>query len=1088
MKLSSAILPVRYISIAVTVFFVSCQSSDQKRLFKDVAGESGIAFANDLEYTEEFNPYTYRSFFNGGGVALGDINNDGLLDVFFTGNLVDNKLYLNKGDWQFEEITKAAGVSCPNVWSSGASFADVNGDGLLDLYVCKSGKPGGSNRYNELFINNGDLTFTEKSKEYGLDIVGLSTHAAFFDYDKDGDLDCYVLTNSLKSIGGFDLIKDQREIPDETGGGNKFFRNDDGRFVDITLESGIYASSIGFGLGITLSDFNKDGWTDLFISNDFFERDYLYINQEGEYFKESLESYFNSISMGSMGADAADLNNDAEPDLFVTEMLPSNVARKRTKAVYENWDKYQLNVRQGYFHQYPRNVLQQKINDSLFVEVGRYSNVSATDWSWGALMFDANNDGLRDIFVANGIYKDLLDRDYLTFTANDQQIRNQLKKKGNVIKDLIDVMPSQAVPNQMFKNQGDFVFDNVSEEWGLGMPTFSNGSAYGDLDNDGDLDLVINNVNMPALVYRNNSDTTTQRSVRIRFEGEESNLFGIGATVEVYHGGITWSAENFPFKGFQSTVEPLVHIGLGNINKVDSVLINWESGKSEVIKDVQTNEVLLVKEIEASRISASDKYRQDYLQLSSIQLDYTHIENDHNDFDRDRLLPHMLHNEGPGMASGDLDGDGLKEIVIGGAKGQAAQLFQFSDDTFRSIEVEVFDQDKLSEDSDIALFDCDNDGDLDIYIASGGRAFSKSSSALNDRLYLNQGNFHFTKAELSFGDFFSTSSVSVFDYDQDGDLDLIATERFHPFRYGDKVRAYLMHNNGDGVFTDVTKEVAPGFLNLNMITDSQTGDIDGDGDDDIVIASDWDNIKVFINEAGIFTEQTEKLNLSYTKGWWHTISLLDIDKDGDLDIVAGNHGLNSFFRDSTRLYVNDFDGNGTYDYIFCDKINGKYFPVADKNDLIGQLPILKKKLLYYKDYASMTIEDIFDAAVLESSLVLEADMKASMVFVNEGEKFEARELPGMLQYGPVYALGAADLDQDGFDELVVGGNQFLVKPQFGRYDALPLCVLDGAESNQKVYSSNVISQVRDILIETYNDKQLIIVANNDSKVEVYEKK
>ncbi|HCX21849.1 MAG TPA: hypothetical protein DHN29_08030, partial [Cytophagales bacterium] len=496
-------LPVRYISIAVTVFFVSCQSSDQKRLFKDVAGESGIAFANDLEYTEEFNPYTYRSFFNGGGVALGDINNDGLLDVFFTGNLVDNKLYLNKGDWQFEEITKAAGVSCPNVWSSGASFADVNGDGLLDLYVCKSGKPGGSNRYNELFINNGDLTFTEKSKEYGLDIVGLSTHAAFFDYDKDGDLDCYVLTNSLKSIGGFDLIKDQREIPDETGGGNKFFRNDDGRFVDITLESGIYASSIGFGLGITLSDFNKDGWTDLFISNDFFERDYLYINQEGEYFKESLESYFNSISMGSMGADAADLNNDAEPDLFVTEMLPSNVARKRTKAVYENWDKYQLNVRQGYFHQYPRNVLQQKINDSLFVEVGRYSNVSATDWSWGALMFDANNDGLRDIFVANGIYKDLLDRDYLTFTANDQQIRNQLKKKGNVIKDLIDVMPSQAVPNQMFKNQGDFVFDNVSEEWGLGMPTFSNGSAYGDLDNDGDLDLVINNVNMPALVYRN---------------------------------------------------------------------------------------------------------------------------------------------------------------------------------------------------------------------------------------------------------------------------------------------------------------------------------------------------------------------------------------------------------------------------------------------------------------------------------------------------------------------------------------------------------------------------------------------------------
>ncbi|MEQ9303341.1 MAG: CRTAC1 family protein, partial [Marinoscillum sp.] len=729
------------IYIFVTILLFSCTKSDLPH-FEEVSKQASVNFENTLAYTEEFNPYTYRNFFNGAGVALGDINNDGLLDIFFTGNIVDNKLFLNKGNWEFEDITKKAGVACPDVWSSGATFADINGDGLLDLYVCKSGKPEGANRHNELFINNGDLTFKERSREYGLDVTGLSTHAAFFDYDKDGDLDCYVLTNSIRSIGGFDLIEGQREKPDEDGGGNKLYRNENGKFVDVTLQSGIYSSKIGFGLGITLSDFNKDGWTDIFISNDFFERDYLYLNQHGTGFKESLETYFKSIAMGSMGADAADLDNDQDPDLFVTEMLPSSVERRRTKAVFESWDKYQLNVNNGYFHQFPRNVLQHNVGDSLFVEVGRFSGVSATDWSWGALIFDADNDGFKDLFVSNGIYKDLLDRDYLTYMANDQKVRQLLEQKGAAIKELIDIMPSQAITNQLFRNKGDFEFENVSEQWGITQTSFSNGSAYGDLDNDGDLDLVVSNVNMPSFVFKNNTDTTKNRSVQVRLRGVEKNRYGVGAKVVAFSGDQTFMIENFPFRGFQSSVDPLVHIGVGTTKKLDSIVVTWARGGMSKETNVPTNNIIEFTEPASGRGLVSTFNSKPHLKRASITSDFVHVENGFNDFDRDRLLPHMLHNEGPKMALGDINGDGVNEIFVGGAKGQSGQLLTLKGGKLIPMSDDFLDEDKISEDSQALFFDCDGDGDQDLYVASGGRAFSKSSGALRDRLYINdEGNF-----------------------------------------------------------------------------------------------------------------------------------------------------------------------------------------------------------------------------------------------------------------------------------------------------------------------------------------------------------
>ncbi len=1080
----------RYIAICLVLMLAACSPSEEKKatttpLFELLPVETtGIDFINQLAFDENFNVYTYRNYYNGGGVAIGDINNDGLVDIYFTSNLGDNKLYLNEGDFKFRDITNEAGVAGTKGWSTGVTMADVNGDGLLDIYVCNSGDLAGDNKQNELFINQGNSTFKEEASAYGLDDLGYSTHASFFDFDKDGDLDVYLLNNSYQAIGSFNLEKSERSKRDVLGG-DKLLKNNDGIFTDVSEEAGIYGSIIGFGLGVTIGDVNKDGWDDIFVSNDFFERDYLYINNQDGTFSEILTTAMQSISGASMGADLADINNDSYPDLFVTEMLPDQYSRLKTVTTFENWDKYRYNVKNGYHHQFTRNMLQLNNRDNTFSEIGRFAGVEASDWSWGALIFDMDNDGFKDIFVSNGIFQDLTNQDYLNYVSNEEVIKSILVNNKVNYKKLIDIIPSNAVSNKAFLNDGKYNFHDAAKELGLDSLSFSNGAAYADLDNDGDLDLVVNNVNMPAFVYRNNLNSNN-RFIRLVLVGEGKNTFAYGAQITAFTGDKQYYVEQQPARGFQSSVDHRPLIGMPAGGPVD-IQVRWPSGKITYQKDIKTNQTLTLKEVDAGSTTLIVGEKADVIFTKKAETDMVHVENDFVDFYRDRLIYHMNSTEGPKMAVGDINGDGIVDFYLGGAKGSAGQLFVSSGSKFLKKETDVFEKHKESEDLGAVFFDADNDNDLDLYVCSGGSEFSQTSSALKDRLYINQGDGTFVDSEQTLPitkKYISTSVVIPLDYDGDGDLDLFVGERMNPFQYGMPGSGYILNNDGTGKFKDVTSTVAPALSNIGMITTAQAADLNGDGVADLVITGEYMGIQILINKNGKFTIQND--NLSQLKGWWHSLHLVDLNNDGHTDIVAGNHGLNSRFKASSdqpiKLFIGDFDNNGTLDPILTKtNANGKAYPYALRHNLAEQLKFVMKRFPSYESFKEASIEDILSPEQIKAATILEVNTLATMAFINDGKgHFSMRILPFKSQLSPIYAITSGDFNRDGFTDLLMGGNLYAAKPEVGRYDASFGAYLENKGDGTFLESQDnkgfqVHGEIRDIFVD---EKSVYVVRNN----------
>jgi hypothetical protein len=1081
-------------------FISSCYNNFQeKRRFTKLYSEhTGIDFSNDLTFNRDFNIYTYRNFYNGGGVGLGDFNNDGLLDVYLTANMKPNRLFLNKGDLRFEDITERAGVCGKKAWSTGVAVADVNGDGFQDIYVCNSGDIKGDNKENELFINNGDLTFTDRAAEYGLNDSGYTTHAVFFDFDNDGDLDVYILNNSYQAIGSFNLRKNERPKRDKLGG-DKLLRNDEGKFVDVSEQAGIYGSVIGFGLGVTVGDINKDGWMDIYVSNDFFERDYLYINKKDGSFQEVLTKSMKSISGASMGADMADINNDTYPDIFVTDMLPFENDRIKTVTTFEDWNRYQYNLRNDYFHQFTRNTLQLNNGNGTFSEIGRLAGVDATDWSWGALMFDMDNDGKKDIFIANGIYKDLTNQDFLQFAGSEEFVKSVVTKNGLDYHKLVDIIPSHKIPNFAFHNEGNFSFRNKANEWGLGEPSFSNGAAYGDFDNDGDLDLIVNCVNSDALFYRNDSRQIDSANSYLKFnlKGSKLNSNSIGASITIVTDKETLFIEQMPIRGFESTVDNRPNIGLGKYKSVKRIEVKWPYGGITSLSNVKVNQTINLSEPRDSINSKSSISVIDppLFSVSEKTIDFVHHENEYSEFDRNRLIYHMKSSQGPCLCKGDVNNDGLEDFFIGGAKDEKGALFIQTKNGFKNANTFIDDLDGQSEDTDCIFFDADKDNDLDLYVASGGSEFSSKSIQYSDRLYFNNGSGGFSRSNqlLPTMKFENSSTVTFGDFDNDGDQDLFVGVFADPDKYGLPSNGYLLQNDGKGFFKDVTGLFAKELYGIGMITDALWTDINNDGSLDLIVVGEWMEIRIFINEAKRLTDRTKEWGLSNSNGWWNRVKANDYDNDGDIDFIVGNHGLNSRFKaTSTRpitMWVNDFDKNGSYEQIICSYFGDKQYPFVLKHDLISQIPSVKKKYLKYEDYKSQQVSDIFTKEQLTGSFKLNAFSLETVVLENTNGKLIIKELPIEAQFTDIFGIEISDFDKDGNKDILLAGNFYSSKPEVGRYDASYGTFLkgDGKGKFKAVPNKDcglmIDGEVRDIRrIKVGNDNLILVARNNDTPI------
>jgi hypothetical protein len=1010
---------------------------------------TGVRFENRLADTRELNVFTYRNYYNGGGVALADLTGDGLPEVMLTSNQGGNRLYANESNFRFRDVTAEAGLTGKRAWATGVTFADVNGDGRLDIYVCYAGNVAGPARANALYINqgldaHGVPTFTEQAAAYGIADQGYSTHAAFFDYDRDGLLDLYLVNNAPRSVVSLGR-QNTRHVRDSLGG-DKLYRNVGGRFVDVSEQAGIFGSEIGFGLGVAVSDLNRDGWPDVYVSNDFFERDYLYINNRDGTFAEVLDREMPVISYASMGLDAADVNNDGWPDVYVTDMLPDDDYRLKTTSSFEDWATYQANVKNGYHHQVTRNMLHLNNGNGTFSDIGQLAGVARTDWSWSALIADYDLDGQKDIYVTNGIARDVTSQDYIAFLAKDETMRAATRGKRVDFLGLVKAMASTPLPNYAFRNRGDLTFSNESAEWGLDAPGFSNGAAYGDLDGDGALDLVVNNVNQEAFIYRNNARALQRnRYLQVGLEGDGPNRFGIGAKVTLRRGAQLFFQELMPSRGFQSSVDYLLTFGLGQIDTLQSVTVEWPDGRVSVLEDVATNQRLTLRQSESRAPSPEPPKSVTPLFTDvthEITLPFVHVENDFVDFDRERLIPKLVSTEGPLMAVADVNGDGLDDVFLGGAKEQPGRLLlQQRDDRFVPSSGQVFEQDRVSEDLGAVFFDADGDRHPDLYVVSGGSEFSNLSPALQDRLYLNDGRGRFRKASGHLpSEIASGSRATAADFDGDGDIDLFVGGRVVPWRYGVDPPSMLLQNDGRGRFADVTAQLAPDLTHVGMVTDALWRDVDGDGRLDLVVVGEWMPITIFRNMGAGKLERLNTPGLEQSHGWWNRIVAGDFTGDGRVDFVVGNLGENTRLHateaEPVTMYVKDFDRNGVAEQILSNYTGGVSRPLAMRDELLGALPYLKTRYLSYKDYARQNVADIFSPAELADAVLKQAYTFATALARNNGDgSFTLVPLPLEAQIAPVYGMLAADFDRDGRLDLLLAGNFDGVKPEIGRMSA-----------------------------------------------------
>jgi hypothetical protein len=1086
----------------LSLFIISCGNSDKK--FRQVpSSQSGISFRNTLTETVDFNIFNYMYFYNGGGVATGDLNGDQLPDIYFTSNQEQNKLYINNGNLKFTDATDQAGVAGFKGWATGVTMADVNSDGKLDIYVGYLGDYLIYRGRNQLFINegndaNGIPKFTDRAIEFGLDLVGFSTQAAFFDYDRDGDLDMFMLNHSLHEQGTFG--RSTLRYSAHPLAGDKLLRNDNGRFVEVTNGSGIYSSVIGYGLGVVISDVNLDGWPDIYVGNDFHENDYLYINQGDGTFRETLESNMRHTSRYTMGVDFADINNDAFPDLISMDMLPADPKILKASQAEDPYDVYNFKTSYGFNHQFARNCLQINNQDGTFSEIALLAGVAATDWSWSALFSDFDLDGNKDLFISNGILRRSNDLDYINFISVDSV---QMKMKYDMSeKELMYIkkMPQIKLSNYIYQNNGDSTFSDRSTDWGITNLSYSNGAAYADLDNDGDMDLVVNNLEDEASLYENTTISATSdqsnRFLQITLSGKNGNVYGIGTKVILYDSGKLQLQECMPTRGYQSSVDPRLNFGVGRKPEIDSLVVIWNDGSFQTIRNVKSNQRIILDQNKASRKYDYNRFHQSKGMLKNVDdgIPYRHLENKFVEFNREPLIPHMVSAEGPAAAAGDVNGDGREDLFLGGAKWKTGSLLvQTPEGKFMPTMQPAIDADSTYEDVDAVFFDADNDKDPDLFVVSGGNEFSGQSEYMNSRLYLNNGKGVFTRSS-GFPQIFNTGScVAVNDIDRDGDLDIFLGSRATAWRYGIKPDSYVLLNDGSGKFSNVTDLVAPELKKFGFVKNASWVDLDGDHVEELMIAAEWSPISIFKNVDGkLQLLPAGEAGLENTEGWWSIITPVDIDGDGDLDLVAGNMGLNSKLHASldrpVRLYAGDFDQNDSTDQVLTYFIGDNEYPFNTRDEMTKQMPSLKKKYLSYKKFAATTFHEMFSDDALAGKEQHVANTFETCLVENLGNlKFKMKKLPLAAQFSSVNAIITGDVNGDNSPDLLMAGNNYPINIQMGRNDASYGLLLlgngkGGFTSTPAVQSGfNVQGEVRKLLkLNVGGTIHFVAIRNNDS--------